>query len=253
MLKTKNIIYIIAAFIIISTVIAQPPFDVQQSGTGTLSITYPFNPAFQLNKPFMLHFHVYNSTGTLMTDSEINFCTFHLYNFSNNHIIVQNLTYEGVEFDIAIDTDYINASGVYPYMVYCEGIDQDGFTSGSISITNSGGNYELLEKNLFVLILIPIIFGIVLIFATYGLGDAFAPLKLAAYMLFPITILSSLHFAETYVIEMYPRYYAMQNLIAFTTNWVSWVLYIIIAVIFLWFIKTAFEYIKNKNDEEMRY
>lgn len=132
----KKIIYLFVFIILSMIAVAQPPdFTPQANPPGEhLEIVYPQLNLYTQNLDLDLNFHVFNSSGKLLT-SEVDFCTFHLYNSTNKHIIEMNLTLEGDEF-VAHLKNFTHTKGQYPYVVWCvESIDGEyGFVSDVYTI-----------------------------------------------------------------------------------------------------------------------
>lgn len=125
--------------LLIGLITAAPTKKDAQLSTGTsLEIAYPKTPAFELNKNFTLHFHVYNSTGSIRHGNKINNCSIHIYNTQNSHIIQQNLLLDGIDYEIKLNSSTFPKAGTYAYLTQCDGINEDGFVSDSIIITNTG-------------------------------------------------------------------------------------------------------------------
>ena len=127
-------------FVILASCViaAQPSFLEVQESTDGLNIIYPKNTYFLSNNAIDLHFHVYNSTNREQTNLTT-YCNIHLYNTTGNHILKQNLSYSGNEFEIKLLPSQIsNLDAIYPYLVFCENMDQAGFISHSFEVNKSG-------------------------------------------------------------------------------------------------------------------
>jgi len=163
----KKTIYFLLFILLLTTVLSVKP--VMQSSTNVLeelNIIYPKNAQFPLNGALELHFHVFNSTGIVMTNISVNYCTFHLYNLTNKHLIKKNLTYDGVEWDITIPAINFDKIGVYPYLVWCKGVHENGFVSDSLVISENGVTYEgRAYTNIAMLILLIVVLVMYLIMA----------------------------------------------------------------------------------------
>lgn len=100
---------------------------------------------------------------------------------------------------------------------------------------------------------LPTVFGLGFMFGSAMLNDEYWHMKLASYLLFPFTILSSLHFGLLYLIDKDPTFTAWQELIGLTTNWIGWLTFIVFSYFTIWFIKTGFEYVAKKKQERLNY
>lgn len=139
-MKKTTIITAILIIFILNIVTAQtPPFQASDSSINNeLNIIFPKNPAFLQGGNFSLHFHVYNSSGSIQTDTDVSYCTIHIYNLTNEHMLKQNLTYDGNEWEIKLNDSLSSNIGYYPYVVWCDGVVEDGYISTTYLITRTG-------------------------------------------------------------------------------------------------------------------
>src|SRR6056297_2144259 len=81
---------------------AQPPFAEPQIGKATegLIIEYPKYIYIQQGQNFTLHTHVIDGlNGTIITN-ETTYCFLHLYDKFGKKVLQENMSFEGVEFDL---------------------------------------------------------------------------------------------------------------------------------------------------------
>jgi len=134
----RKIILFLALIIVLAfNVVAVPPF--QQSPMGTLNVIYPENQVFIINQDIELHYHVANSTASVLQVTKYN-CTAHVYNISNSHIVITNLTNNANNFDkeLIINGTKLNKVGLYAINVWCNTNTQAGYLSHYIYITKDG-------------------------------------------------------------------------------------------------------------------
>jgi hypothetical protein len=75
-------------FIVLSSfIVAAPPFLVpsEPSSGGDITIEIPVFQYLKYNSTTKFHFHIYNSTGKILTNATTT-CNIHLYNLTN-HIV----------------------------------------------------------------------------------------------------------------------------------------------------------------------
>lgn len=183
--------WILLFLLVASIVSAAPPGSVFTSQTqGELSIAYPKLFSFEAGEPFKLHFHVYNETGYQLTNASTN-CTIHIYDQVDSHIYKQNLTFDGIEWEITNIT--INETGEYAYIVWCvnnRGVG--GFSSDFFEMTTDGHPSGSNNWPLIAIILLPLIFGFLLV---YG-ASLFDPVEHFALRMFLFLIAVIMLFAS---------------------------------------------------------
>lgn len=189
--------YILMIFMILLTtfVYAKPVEVIQESQPGSLSIAFPSDTNFQINSPFKIHFHLYNSTGSLVLLDQGEYCTFHLYNNTNNHILEENLTLDSNQIDYHTSEITISEKGDYPFLLFCDTtLSQDGFIASEIRISEDGQEHD--DSSVFIAVAVLIIGSIALMFtfSTSLSGDEvwMQPLKILINMVSLFLILVGL-------------------------------------------------------------
>jgi len=76
-----------------------------------------------------------------MTNLTLNYCTIHIYNQTNNHLLRQNLTFENPDWSVELTSAYTNKIGVYPYTVWCEG-EEEGYLSTEYFVSQDGVTFD---------------------------------------------------------------------------------------------------------------
>ena len=121
--------------LIIPFSIAQPPFQ-QISGNDGLLIEYPSVEYLKLNQHFRIDINVLNTSGTIMTDTSTS-CVFHLKNSSGDHLLKDNMSYDG-EFHYTINKTFLSEIGVKPYQIKCNTSNYGGIAAGTFEVTSTG-------------------------------------------------------------------------------------------------------------------
>lgn len=153
----------------------------------TLNIVYPKITEYKLGDTIDLHFHLFLSNASKISNTTAN-CTLHLYNDTGNHIVVQYPVYYSTalgEWEYKLNTTYTGKSSEIGYIIECynKAPKEYGFVSGTFNI---GNNY--IDGTLFLgIMLVPLIFGFMLLYASNILGQEHVFFKL---FLFTISILS---------------------------------------------------------------
>lgn len=134
--KIKIIIGFMILFSIFSSSYAQPPF--LQEADSDLEIFFPKIFHYPQNAEIYLHFHVVNSTLSIMTN-ETTDCFIHVYDNLGAHIVEDNLSFSENGIDFEIDFNQTQRIGEYGYIVQCENDeDERGIVSTQFFVTKSG-------------------------------------------------------------------------------------------------------------------
>ena len=122
--------------LLVTSVFSAPPFLAEESFGDSLFIAHPIFNYYESDSNITLHFHVHNSTFFLLNESQVD-CFIHVYNEKQKHILIENLTFEDVEFEIEMDKDLFEIEMAYQYLVYCNG-SQAGVYSNGFIISKDG-------------------------------------------------------------------------------------------------------------------
>jgi len=247
----KQIFLFFVLFIFLATAVtAAPPFlDTQTETNEGLQIAYPKFQYFKHGVDLELYFHVHDSNSTILTDSTTE-CLFHLYNQSE-HIIEDSMSfYSPIDFEY--DLGNTRDVGVYTYLVYCNNTDEAGFVSGGFEITQSGKAIENDYQVISVIIIIPLIFSLLLILASLGLGEEHGALKLFMGFFSWIGFWVSSHFGTLALVEFY-EFTSLQDIIGSTVYWSGWIFFAVISYWFIYLIYIIFYNIKSKKEKELNY
>jgi hypothetical protein len=137
-----TLMFILSTFFVLA---AQPTVTVPQTASAeNLILVYPKTTAYKANQGVDLHLHVYNATGFMLNNASsggVKFCTIHFYNSTNNHLLQENLTFNGVEWEREFSAQETKNVGEYPYTIWCEMRNKAngaGFVSGTVFFTEEG-------------------------------------------------------------------------------------------------------------------
>ena len=138
MKKSSVIIFFLFLFAI-STYAVSPFITTTQSG-GNLFVEYPKISYFIQNRDIKLHYHVYNSTGYLVTGNDTNptACNLHLYDNTGAHIVEEYLTMDSNGMDFKYDFSDTERVGEYTAVVGCNNSKEAGFLSYEFEVTPTG-------------------------------------------------------------------------------------------------------------------
>ena len=136
---------LVALFIFIlltSSIYGAPPssFPLQESEGGTtLTIEYPFLDAIKQGDPIKFHIHVYNTTGSLITNTTPLTCAVHVYNSNGGHIVEEaNIPWDSNGIEKSYTFTQTNRIGAYPWVISCNTSTLGGFVSSEYYVTSSG-------------------------------------------------------------------------------------------------------------------
>jgi hypothetical protein len=114
---------------------------------NNLIIEFPNFEVFDINKPIVLHFHVFNSNATPVTNITTK-CGIHTYDQSS-HIEISNLTFDNTyDFEHSLNLSKYT-TGIYSYIMQCNGT-QDGMVSTSFELTSTGKVEDKSTRPLFL-------------------------------------------------------------------------------------------------------
>jgi len=255
--RLNILLLLVLCLICVSFVSSVKPTPQVSNDVGGLSIAYPKAQAFKFGEDFDLYFHIFNSTaGNLLTNTGVN-CSIHIYNESDNkHIVRSRLTYVGdYDFEYEVNNTLFSKTGFYPYIVYCwSGNVSGGFVSDELLISLDGEG-ELSSVNsmfLFAIILLPLLFGFLLIKWVGTLGDEHNVFKLFLSLLSVGTLFASLWFAVLCVLKFF-LWVSMSDALS-TLLLVYGIVYAVMIFYFLIFlIKSIFFGAMKNKDDKMEY
>ena len=235
-----------------TTVMAVPEPKVQiNEGVGTLEITYPKVIYYELGQNFTLYYHVFNSTGSMVTNAD---CMFHLYNDSNGkHLVEQYLELDGnnMEYEYKVDQALFKDQGTYATIVYCNN-SEAGFLSTEFFITKDG---QLVPDDLsipFAAIIIPLVISLLLMIGSFTLGETHNIFKIFLFLFSLVPPLWSFNYAiETF--GYLNTFGGITDLIASHVSWYGILFSVILMYYLIQFIIWAVKTIATNKQEEFEY
>lgn len=158
----KKLIYVVILVLLAFSVVAPKPVTTTQV-SGELVIQAINNEFFVKGIESKLHWHTFNSTGYIKTNSSVN-CTIHIYNNSGNHILAQQAIYDSnsIDFYVTLTTNLTNTINVYPYTIWC--VDtinkQAGFIASEYLIANNTYAYDIYKPIAYLFLILIVIFAL---------------------------------------------------------------------------------------------
>ena len=245
-MKIRSVTLLFVFILLFSfSVFSLPPVQTTLIGNNDLNIEYPPFEYYKFNTDLKFNFHVYNSTGSIKTNSTTN-CTAHLYDNAGTHLIDSKLNYDLSDKDFYINIGKGNFSepNVYSLLIYC--IDtQSGSVVLPFEITPNGKNYDNnIKYSTISFICFIFAFMFIMMFLTWFfvkpewlkwcfLGSlGFVPLLFS-------TLMSNLLTTRL-------NFIALKSLQVMLT-WIGWIIFILIFVVaLLYFIKWTDDASKKK-------
>lgn len=252
-MRIKEMIWIWIFILLAGAVMAVPPVQTTITNEG-IRIEYPKQPIFLLNNPDKLHIHVMNSTGYLLTNATTT-CLLHIYNDTGNHVVEANMTYDSnlIDFFYNLPETITSQAEVYSYIINCYNGKEAGYVSTTFEISQSAPADNLVGGfPLAALIIVPMLFGIMLLIGSFMFGEDHAVLKIALFLIAYLTVFLSLWFGVQTIVRYY-GFADLQEAIGTTV----WIIGIIFFVILSYFLIYAFiqgiEASAQKKRKEMEY
>jgi hypothetical protein len=102
------------------------------------------------------------------------------------------------------------------------------------------------------LIFAPLVLGLFFVFGAWSMGTDHPLMRLFLFLLSIISFFSSMHFGAVAVVKFY-NMPEMEELIASTTYWVGWVLFIIVSYYSIYTIKIIIDAAAQKKEKRLEY
>jgi len=248
---------LLACLLLAAAVLAAPPAsnpNFQSSPVGSLQVLYP--ETFNYVVGGVLNFHVFNSSSGPLNVSQVD-CSIHVYNrTTGEHIFAGGLT-KGYSLDHYwfINSSVVRDYGRFGYLVWCDQLDapfESGFLAGSFYVTPSGEDDNRDYPLAVVLVLLPLLFGWLLVKWCISLGEDHSEVKIFLSLLGLMSVFVSLWFAMLGVVK-YSDWLAMQDAIGFYV----WVLALVFVVLWsyfiIYFLVMLFNAARKQKVERLRY
>lgn len=244
-LRMMAILFLII-ILLVTPILADPPFITQEAEAGGLDITFPTGTFFKPGQNFTISYHVFNTTGSLITDAD---CLFHMYNSTDNlHIYEEYLNTSDEDYEIIIDGAKTLVPGTYPVLLSCNTTTLAGFASSAIYITPLGESFPDDLSPLAVIILVPLIFGIVCVIGVFAFSEDNWQFKLAMYLLGLISSVVSL-LLGVQVISMYYVSSELQSTIAHIALVIGLFIFAVIMILGIIFLTAL---LKSRKDKKIQ-
>jgi len=231
------LVFIMLSLLIVPSAIAAPPFITEpvSSEVGGLDIAYPPIIYYLEDSNLTLNFHVYNSTGFIMNNSDVS-CIIDIYNQNGIEIIEDNLTYESDDFYYVFNYTSLDCCINYQWIVYCNGTEA-GYITGGFVVNTIGKDFDNSNNNS-IYILFLLMAG--LLISSFGmlLYSKNKYLKLVYANSASLLLMFTTMFVSWFIRLSYPIATTLNNsvtrLYSFTTiiMWITIIISLILLVVF---------------------
>jgi hypothetical protein len=137
----------------------------------------------------------------------------------------------GIEFNYNLPTNITSKVGLYPFVVQCTSNKEAGFVASQFEIAFSVPRDTTAGQPLGIMIILPLIFGLLLIAGAFLFGESHAILKIFLFLFAYCMIFISFWFGMQ-VINNYYRFTEMSDAIS-TAVWVIGSIFFVILSYFL--------------------
>jgi len=223
-----------------------------------LVIIYPQFDTYPLDN-ITFYFHVGLHNNGSLTNETTN-CFVHLNNVTGDHILNEQLAYDAITQDFWFDYDF-DTTGDYHYTVACvyyKYVNQElaGVNYGAVStgfeVTEKGRRSPDNFSPIAALILIPLLFGIMLLFGAFSLSEKHAVIKLFLFFLSIVSLWSSLNMGMQTIIKYY-NFPELQGVIGDLTLWSGYAFAVILIYFCIYLLWLLFHSIAKNKQEELKY
>ena len=223
---TKLPIYFLFLFVLVVGVLAVNPHTTQSSKDGNIQIENSKASYWLANNGNILfNFHVFSTIGYNVVAPNIN-CSVLIYNTTDQLVLSELATMTGIDYSVTLTDNITTKEGEYPYIIICSNSTDAGFISDYFEIANgSPAETNIGGSPLTVIILIPLLFGILLIGASFIFGEDHAILKIFLFLLAYVMIFASFLFG----INVLAQYYHFVTLI----NTITTIIYVLGSMFFV--------------------
>lgn len=207
------------------------------------TIHLPELPDFDQDSSIRFYFHVTNQTYDQI-DSASEDCYYRF--FLNNGTLVASgtATYNNYWY---FDVPSPQKHSKYEAVVWCNGTD-NGFASAYYDVKPEGESIGFL----WLIVLLPLIFVGLLLFATYGLSEEHHMLKVVAYFFTFIGLWISYHHSAI-ILSNYYGFDALQNAIGDVTYYVGVTFFVIMSYFIVYAIYSMVQTAMQDKKERMQY
>lgn len=134
------LVFFILLFPIINAQQPNPPQTNVNINVG-LTIDFPKIQSIQINTDQTFNFHVFNISDGLRLDNTSVNCTFHLFNFTGDHILSEvDIPFDipGNDWEIMVQGANFSHNRLYSILVDCRSVILGGFASLPFQVTSTG-------------------------------------------------------------------------------------------------------------------
>lgn len=248
-MKAGPYIFILVFLIMVAGAMAK---DAPQIG-GLLAIETPkLTYYLSGDYDFKAYTHVFNSTGYLMDNSSV-VCDIEVFNISASKIYAADALYDGHDFYWIIPAAATNTPGEYAFMVHCSNGGEAGYISYTFEFRRENPiTRDIGGSPLAIIILLPLIFGIMLMVGSFQLDDDHKIIKIIMFLFAYIMVFMSFWFAMQTITNYY-EFSGMQGSIS-TMAWITGIaLFVILSYFLIYAFVMGIHIAAQKKKERLGY
>ena len=169
------------------------------------------------------------------------------YNYANSSIICTNTSIaSGSTVKCPVSLNYGDT-----FSWYVEATDSYATTTSSILtfIVKALGDTAYFA----MLILLPVIFGLIVLIGTISMSGEHDVLKFVALPLSLFSVIASMHFASLVVNDINPSMSELQTQLGRTTYWMGWMIAVLFFYILLYVLYKLSERMAKQKEEKLKY
>lgn len=249
-MKFKNLFLIFILLFSVASAFAAPPGQT----LGVMNILYPKVDSIKVDDNFYFHLHAFDELGNILNNSDYT-CNIHIYGPMGSHEIESVMVNDanGYDKEFIYNSSSNNELGWHSYNIWCYSVNEAGAISEPFRVTVDGTNKDTQGSALLAIVaLIPLIFGLFMVLGASTLGDDHNALRIALFLLSPISVFVSLHFAIIGVVKYYGLT-ELQDAIGSTTYWMGWFFFALLTYFGIYAFYKAINAAAQRKDERLNY
>jgi len=253
-MKAKEMIWICMFILLAVGVMAVQPQIAVPTAPSALTVVYPKTECIKMVEDSYFNFDVLDANYSKLTNVTAT-CAYYVANQQGTLIVSGSPTYDDTYqfWNFLLNHTLITEENTYNFYIYCnKTASENGFVSLTYQLTKQGVCGADDKSPITALILVPLLFGILLLIGSFMFGEDHAILKIALFLISYLTIFISLWFGVQSLVKYY-GFADLQEVIGTTV----WIFGIIFFVILSYFLVYAFiqgvEAAAQKKRKEMEY
>lgn len=251
-MKNNQRLYILVVIVIIISIATSfSVFAVQLPADTFINIEYPKFDAFPIDEEIDFRFYAFDSSAYVLTDATTD-CGFTIFNTTGDSLVFNaSLSYDTPNFEYFYAYTF-DTLGKYQGVIYCNNSQEAGFVSFPFEVTPYGNATSDDLTPLAVLILLPLLFGVILILATKSLGDTHPVLKTALFLVSYLSFWFGTNIGLSIIADYFNTGLLIENL-SYVIMVTNLIFIFIIVYYFIYILILIAQSLQKQKEEELRY